>query len=216
MFSHHRIRLKNRIDDRTTNELPTCPNLVFASNQLLMSKKKSHSSGSVNSVRRELERLDRDLVRILSDRARATQKLGRIQQSNGQPLVDLLAEQETFERVSDANKGPLSAESLATIYRDILGTARALIKPLRIGYLGPKYSYSHIAAIQKFGDTPDLTPLSTIKAVFESLHFGQIDYGVVPLENSTDGRVVDTLDMFARLPTQVTGEVQVRIHHNLL
>ncbi|HZL87020.1 MAG TPA: prephenate dehydratase [Pirellulaceae bacterium] len=181
-----------------------------------MSKKKSNSGGSVNSVRRELERLDRDLVRILSDRARATQKLGRLQQSNGQPLVDLLAEQETLERVSDANKGPLSPEALATIFRDILGIARALVKPLRIGYLGPKYSYSHIAAIQKFGDTPDLTPLSTIKAVFESLHFGQIDYGIVPLENSTDGRVVDTLDMFARLPTPVTGEVQVRIHHNLL
>lgn len=181
-----------------------------------MSKKKKQSGGSTNSVRKELERLDRDLVKVLSDRARAVQKLARIQNENGQPIFDLLQEQETLERVADANKGPLSPEALNTIYRDVLGTARALVKPLRIGYLGPKYSYSHIAAIQKFGDSPDLTPLSTIKVVFESLHFGQIDYGIVPLENSTDGRVVDTLDMFARLPTQITGEVQVRIHHCLL
>jgi chorismate mutase/prephenate dehydratase len=180
-----------------------------------MSKKKS-SGGSANAARRELDRLDRELVKILSDRARATQKLATIQQSNGQPLFDLVQEQEAMERVADANKGPLSQEALASIYRDVLGTSRTLVKPLRIGYLGPKYSYSHIAAIQKFGDTPDLTPLSTIKAVFESLHFGQIDYGIVPLENSTDGRVADTLDMFARLPTPVTGEVPVRIHHNLL
>lgn len=181
-----------------------------------MSKKKNHSSGSPNSVRKELERLDRDLVKLLSDRARAVQKLAKIKQSNGQPIFDLLEEQESMQRVAEANKGPLTQDALSVIYRGVLGTARALVKPLRIGYLGPKYSYSHIAAIQKFGDSPDLTPLSTIKAVFESLHFGQIDYGIVPLENSTDGRVVDTLDMFARLPTQITGEVQVRIHHNLL
>jgi chorismate mutase/prephenate dehydratase len=178
--------------------------------------KKNSTGGSANSVRKELERLDRDLVKVLSDRARAVQKLAKIHHENGQPIFDLLQEQEALERVADANKGPLSPEALNTIYRDVQGTARALVKPLRIGYLGPKYSYSHIAAIQKFGYSPDLTPLSTIKVVFESLHFGQIDYGVVPLENSTDGRVVDTLDMFARLPTQITGEVQVRIHHCLL
>jgi chorismate mutase/prephenate dehydratase len=102
------------------------------------------------------------------------------------------------------------------ILRDVLGTARSLVKPVRVGYLGPKYSYSHLAAIDRFGDGPDLTPHATIKAVFEALHLSQIDFGLVPLENSTDGRVVDTLDMFARLPTRITGEVELKIHHNLL
>ena len=105
---------------------------------------------------------------------------------------------------------------MRTILRDVLGTARTLVKPVRVGYLGPKYSYSHLAAIDRFGDGPDLTPTATIKAVFEALHFSQIDFGLVPLENSTDGRVVDTLDMFARLPTKITGEVELKIHHNLL
>src|SRR5688500_13682364 len=152
-----------------------------------MSKKKTSSVGSAHSVKRELERLDRDLVRLLSDRARAVQKLATIKRANGEPFYDPLAEQDALQQFLDGNKGPLSNEALSTIFRDVLGTGRSLIKPLRIGYLGPKYSYSHIAAIQKFGDGPDLTPLSTIKAVFESLHYGQVDLGVVPLENSTDG-----------------------------
>jgi chorismate mutase/prephenate dehydratase len=85
-----------------------------------------------------------------------------------------------------------------------------------VGHLGPKYSFSHLAAIHRFGDGPDLTPVATIKAVFESLHFHQTDYGIVPIENSTDGRIVDTLDMFSRLPLRITGEVELAIHHHLL
>jgi chorismate mutase/prephenate dehydratase len=180
-----------------------------------MSKQKK-SGGSTNSVRKELERLDRDLVKILSDRARAAQRLAKARQSDHLPPYDALEEQETMRRAAELNKGPLSEDAIRIILRDVLGTARSLVKPVRIGYLGPKYSYSHLAAIARFGDSPDLTPHATIKAVFEALHFGQIDFGLVPLENSTDGRVVDTLDMFARLPTKITGEVEIKIHHHLL
>ena len=160
--------------------------------------------------------MDRDLLKLLSDRARATQKLAKIHQAGGQPLYDLVEEQEQTRRLLETNKGPLDERSLRNIYREVLGMARSLIKPIRVGYLGPKYSYSHLAAIERFGDGPDLIPLATIKAVFEALRFKQVDYGLVPIENSTDGRVIDTLDMFARLPTPVTAEVQLRIHHNLL
>lgn len=180
-----------------------------------MSKQKK-SGGSTNSIRKELERLDRDLVKLLSDRARAAQRMAKARQTDNLPPYDALEEQETFRRAAEVNKGPLGEEALRIILRDVLGTARSLVKPVRIGYLGPKYSYSHLAAIDRFGDSPELTPNATIKAVFEALHFGQIDFGLVPLENSTDGRVVDTLDMFARLPTRITGEVQLAIHHHLL
>ena len=180
-----------------------------------MSKQKK-SGGSMNSVRRELERLDKDLVKLLSDRARAAQRLAKARQADHLPPYDALEEQETTRRAVELNKGPLGEEALRVILRDVLGTARSLVKPVRVGYLGPKYSYSHLAAIDRFGDGPDLTPHATIKAVFEALHLSQIDYGLVPLENSTDGRVVDTLDMFARLPTRITGEVELKIHHNLL
>jgi chorismate mutase / prephenate dehydratase len=180
-----------------------------------MTKKKS-SGGSVNSVRKEIQRHDRELLRLLSERARATQRLAKIRQSEGAPLFDLTEEQLAVAELAEQNKGPLSEAALRSILREVLGTARTLVKPLRVAYLGPKYSYSHLAAIDRFGDGPDLTPVATIKAVFESLHFNQTDFGIVPIENSTDGRIVDTLDMFARLPTRITGEVQLAIHHHLL
>jgi len=180
-----------------------------------MTKKKS-SGGSVASVRKELQRVDRELVKLLGDRARAAQKLAKLRQEDGAALYDLTEEQQEVAELVTQNKGPLSEAALRSIFREILGTARTLVKPIRVAYLGPKYSFSHLAAIDRFGDGPDLTPVATIKAVFESVNFHQTDYGIVPIENSTDGRIVDTLDMLARLPTRITGEVQIAIHHHLL
>src|SRR5205814_2194939 len=143
-------------------------------------------------------------------------KLAKIRQSDGAPLYNLAEEQQGVSDLLSQNKGPLGEAAMRSIYREVLGTARSLVRPVRVAYLGPKYSFSHLAAIDRFGDGPDLTPVATIKAVFESVHFHQTDYGIVPIENSTDGRIVDTLDMFARLPTPVTAEVQIAIHHHLL
>jgi chorismate mutase/prephenate dehydratase len=82
--------------------------------------------------------------------------------------------------------------------------------------LGPEYSFSHLAAVEQFGQSAELVPVATIAAVFDALNRAQADFGLVPIENSTDGRVADTLDMFARLPLRICGEVQLRIHHCLL
>jgi chorismate mutase/prephenate dehydratase len=87
---------------------------------------------------------------------------------------------------------------------------------LRIAYLGPAYSFTHLAAIERFGTSATFNPVSSIAAVFEEVNRGQADYGMAPIENSTDGRVVDTLDMFTRLPLKICGEVQLVIHHNLM
>jgi chorismate mutase/prephenate dehydratase len=181
-----------------------------------MSKKKNPGGGSISSVQRELQRLDRDLLKLLSDRARASQRLAKLRQNEGAPLYDLTDEQLTLADLVTQNKGPLDERAIRSIFRELHGAVRTLVKPVRIAYLGPRYSFSHLAAIDRFGDGLDLTPVATIKAVFESVHFGQADYGIVPIENSTDGRIVDTLDMFARLPTRITGEVQLAIHHHLL
>lgn len=181
-----------------------------------MTKKKTSAVGAVNQIRKELERLDRELVKLIADRARAAQKLGKLRQAANEPVYNPLEDQEIIRKAVEANRGPLGNEAISTLFRQIIGLARGLVKPIRVGYLGPKYSYSHLAAIDRFGGGPELTPQATIKSVFEAVQAGQIDFGVVPIENSTDGRVVDTLDMFARIPTRITGEVQLRIHHNLL
>ena len=181
-----------------------------------MTKKKSSGGGSTNSVHKEIQRLDRELLKLLADRARASQKLAKLRQNDGGPLYDLTDEQQSLAELVEQNKGPLDERAIRTIFRELHGAVRTMVKPVRVAYLGPKYSYSHLAAMDRFGDGPDLTPVATIKAVFESIHFSQADYGIVPIENSTDGRIVDTLDMFARLPTRITGEVQLAIHHHLL
>lgn len=177
---------------------------------------KKPASSSPVAARKELERLDRDLVKLLSDRARLSLKYAQARQAAGGSLIDLSEETDLLDNALAQNKGPLDERALRSILREVLGSSRSLVRPLHIAYLGPKYSYSHLAAIDRFGDSTDLTPAATIKAVFEAVQYGQAEYGLVPIENSTDGRVVDTLDMFARLPLTITGEVQLRIHHHLL
>jgi len=105
---------------------------------------------------------------------------------------------------------------MRAVFREIASGCRSLVRPIRVAYLGPRFSYTYLATIERFGESTDLAPVATVAAVFEDLSRGHAQYGVVPLENSTDGRVIDTLDMFARLPLRICGEVQLRIHHNLL
>ncbi len=98
----------------------------------------------------------------------------------------------------------------------MISGSRSLVRQVRVAFLGPEYSYTHLAASERFGDSAELVPVSTIATVFEEVNRHEVDFGIVPIENSTDGRVVDTLGMFARMPVRICGEVQLRIHHNLL
>ena len=104
----------------------------------------------------------------------------------------------------------------AHILRECDHGCHAVVSPLRIGYLGPAHSYSHLAALEKFGSLVEFCPLTTIAAVFADVHSRNLDFGVVPLENSTDGRVIDTLEMLARVPVRISAEVPLQIHHCLL
>ncbi len=121
-----------------------------------------------------------------------------------------------WRRVAGHNKGPLPDKCLQAVFREVISGSRALEKTLRVAHLGPAYTYSHLAALQRFGQSVDYVPVSSIAAVFEEVNRGHCDYGLVPIENSTDGRIADTLDMFAKLPVQICGEVNFAIHHCLL
>lgn len=112
-------------------------------------------------------------------------------------------------------KMALPAATLAAILRELSAGCQSIVTPQRIAYLGPAYSYSHEAALQRFGHGQTMVPVATIAAVFEEVELGQADAGVVPIYNSTDGRIADTLDMFARSPVKICSEIQLRIHHNL-
>lgn len=165
---------------------------------------------------RKIDRLDLEIVKLANERAKLSRKVAEVRKAADLAPYDFNAETIAVEKAVDASRGPLPERAVRAIVRELNGGARTLVAPLKVAYLGPQYSYSHVAAVEKFGTSADLAPVGTIAAVFDEVNRRQVDYGLVPIENSTDGRIVDTLDMFSRLPVRIGGEVQLRIHHNLL
>lgn len=178
---------------------------------------RSNSRGpSLASLRHQIDRLDREIVRLANQRARLAMDIGKLKDSQGDPVYSPGREEEVIHRALENNKGPLSPECVRAVFRELISGSRSLEKKLKVAYLGPPYSYSHLAALHRFGECVELVPVGNISAVFEEVNRGHANFGIVPLENSTDGRIADTLDMFTRLPARICGEVQLRIHHNLL
>lgn len=165
----------------------------------------------------QLRSLDKEILKLVNRRAELTVAT---LQGRGDDAAALLfdphADQELWERLDSMNAGPLPPSAVRGVYREILSAARNKVKTLRVAYLGPPFSFTHLAAIERFGKSADLVPVNSIASVFEEVNRGHCDYGMVPIENSTDGRIVDTLDMFTRLPLRICGEVQMSVHHNLL
>jgi chorismate mutase/prephenate dehydratase len=164
----------------------------------------------------QLQSLDRDIVKLVNRRAELTVQHLQSQPDVRKAMFDPHVEQELWARLESENKGPLSPAAMRSIFREVISSARSKLKTLRVAYLGPAFSFTHLAAIERFGKSADLIPVNTIASVFEEVNRGHAHFGMVPIENSTDGRVVDTLDMFTRLPLRICGEVQMAIHHNLL
>lgn len=182
-----------------------------------MAKKQNKSTGgkrkkttTAATLQRDKTRMQRELVNLLNRYATLTRKLGT---DNPAPPPRW---QDAFEKALAASRGPLTDGTLDRILRDLESASRHLITSTCVAYLGPPYSYSYLAAIKRFGDGVELIPAGTIAAVFDLVSSGAVQYGLVPLENSTDGRVVDTLDMFARIPVKICDELLLPIHHNLL
>src|SRR5213078_5183629 len=125
-------------------------------------------------------------------------------------------EKAVLDKVRRLNKGPLANRCLEAVYRELMSGSFALEKPLRIGFLGPDGTFSHAAAVRKFGSSVDYVPLADIPAVFEEVVRGHADYGLVPVENSIGGGIVDTLDAFLTSSAKICAEVLITVHHNLL
>jgi chorismate mutase/prephenate dehydratase len=175
---------------------------------------------SLRDLRAQIDKLDMQILKLLNDRAVAAAQIGQLKTDANEDVLSLAREEEVLQNVLAANeklKGLLTADVVRNVYREIISGARSLQKVLRVAYLGPDASYSHLAAIERFGRTVEYHPVSTISAVFEEVDRGHDDFGVVPIENSTDGRVTDTLEMFTRMPHLIIqAEVRLEIHHNLL
>jgi len=175
-------------------------------------RRSSSESANPRGAAAELLALDRQLVELIQARGELAARLGKELET----AYDAAGEQAILDRVARVSQGPLPGAALQSIYREILSGCRTLTAPLKVAYLGPPYSYSHSAALERFGHSVEYVSVGTIPAVFEEISAKQSDYGLVPIENSTDGRIVDTLGMFHRLPVRICGEVPLRIHHCLL
>jgi len=179
-------------------------------------KPKASSSRGGSSLETTIRQIDRDILKLINKRAEATVKLIESQPNPQAAIFDASADERLWGELEQSNPGPLPAQAVRGVFRQILSASRRRVKAQRVAYLGPPFSFTHLAAIERFGESADLIPVSTIASVFEEVNRGHANYGLVPIENSTDGRIVDTLDMFTRLPLRICGEVLISVHHNLV
>ncbi len=173
------------------------------------------SASDVKQLRAEIAALDRQIVELAGRRTEAAAALLKAKPDSAEAQV-AAPDASTLRRALKSGCGALPDVAAEAILRELASAALAVAAPRRVAYLGPEFSYSHLAAIARFGQSAELLPVGTITAVFEEVELRQAAFGVVPLENTTDGRISDTLDNFVRRSVRVCGEVQLRIHHNLL
>lgn len=179
-------------------------------------KSASAAKAAIAASEAELRRLDQEILKLINKRATATAKLIEASPDQRAGLYNPRKDDDLYTAIEAANPGPLPARAVRGVFRQIISAVRNQVRVQRVAYLGPSFSFTHMASIERFGELADLIPVNTIAAVFEEVNRGHADFGVVPIENSTDGRIIDTLDMFTRLPLRICGEIQLAIHHNLL
>ena len=179
-------------------------------------RKKTAKKAGLQGLRTRIDAIDRDLVALMNQRAEVARQIGHLKAASGELTYDPSREELVLDRVASANDGPLADDSLKAIFRELISGSRAIEQHLRVAHLGPAWTYSHLAALHRFGSAVEFVPVSSISAAFEEVLAGHSHYGVVPLENSTDGRIADTLENFSRLPVKICAEVPLRIHHTLL
>lgn len=181
-------------------------------------KGRSPAPPDLDHLRKAIDELDMRLVELLNRRSELVVEVGRHKREHGIPVYAPHREAEVLQNVLAANRGPLPGRSLEGIYRELMSGSFALEQPLRVGYLGPPGSFSHAAAVKHFGSSVEFDDLHQIAGVFTEVRRGHVDYGLVPIENSIGGGVVEAMDAFrdARGDLSVYAEVQIEVHHALL
>lgn len=174
------------------------------------------SATSLDPLREQIDRIDAHVLRLINRRARLAQRIGQAKHRNHAVPYVPGREQQIMTRLATLNSGPLPDAAVQAIYREIISASRALEQLPRIAYFGPAASYTHMAAREQFGTQAEYVAVSTIPQVFAEVEHGQTDYGVVPIENSSEGAVGITLDMFVESPLQIIAERSLAICHCLL
>ena len=171
---------------------------------------------SLSEHRQAIDNLDAQLVKLLNERTRHVLEIGHLKLKSGEEIYAPHRERAVLQRICKNNKGPLTPEALRAIYREIMSSALAIEKPMTIAYLGPEATFTHQAALHRFGTSLRYEPLKTIADVFNEVAKRRADFGVVPVENSTEGVVTHTLDMFMDSELKIVAQIVLPIQQCLM
>ena len=174
---------------------------------------------TLDQIRAEIDRLDAEIQERINARARCAQQVAEVKKAT-EPDATVFyrpeREAQVLQKVMARNQGPLHPEEMARLFREIMSACLALEQPLRIAFLGPNGTFTQTAALKHFGHSVQTVPLNSIDEVFREVEAGAVNYGVVPVENTTEGIVTHTADSFLASSARIIGEVELRIHHHLL
>jgi chorismate mutase/prephenate dehydratase len=170
----------------------------------------------LKSLRKKVDKLDLSILDLLNKRAKLILEIGKMKAKKGAPVFVPDREKEVYTKISAANKGPLTKNAVKAIYREVMSGSLALERAPMIAYLGPPATFTHLASMKKFGSAVKYLACNSITDVFQEVEQDRADYGVVPIENSIEGAVSHTLDMFIDTDLKVCSEVILEISHNLL
>lgn len=171
---------------------------------------------SIDTLRAEIDRIDDRILELLDERARHVAEIGKRKEADRSAVYVASRELEIFERLERRHAGPFPKRAIRNVFREIISASRSVERGVGVAYLGPEATYTHQAGIQQFGHMADFQPAATTDEIFRMVEEGRTEYGVVPVENSSEGVVSHTLDLFVESPLTISAEIHVAIHHDLV
>jgi len=174
------------------------------------------SEEKIKTLRKKIDGLDEKILRLLNERAEAVLRVGKVKKKSEKSYYNPGREKEILQRLGERNPGPFPRRTITAVFREIISACRALEAELTVAYFGPPATFSHMACIQHFGSSIRMLPENTIQDVFETVEKEKAHYAVVPIENSTEGPVGQTLDMFIKSEVKICSEMMTRVSHDLL
>lgn len=171
---------------------------------------------NLKTLRKQIDSLDAHIVNDLDKRLEITLKIRNIKKKLGKGIYSPEREYEVLQKLKMTKRSLLPDSALEAIYREVMSSALALEKPLRIAYLGPEATFTHLAALKRFGEQLDYVPCGSISDVFKEVERGNANYGVVPIENSIEGAVTHTMDMLIDSDLKICAQIVMNVSHNLL
>ncbi len=174
------------------------------------------AAGNLDKLRKKIDGIDDRILDLLNERARVVLEVGKAKAGSSQQFYVPSREQAIYRRLAEHNTGPFPTDAIRRVFREVISASLSLEQPMKVAFLGPLATYTHIAAMQQFGLSAQLVPQKGIATVFDEVLRGRADYGVVPVENSNEGVVSHTLDMFMESELKIHAEILLEISHDLL